>query len=77
MSQIAQFLQQIESDHSLKSKLASLETNEEILAFAQSLGFSFSIEDYTQALEEKINLDDVVGGAAMSTGVATCPYSNS
>lgn len=77
MSQIAQFLQQIESDHSLKSKLASLETNEEILAFAQTLGFSFSIEDYTQALEEKINLDDVVGGAAMGTGFTTCPRANS
>ncbi len=73
MSQVISFWQKIDSDPALGQKFTSLETNQDIVAFANQLGFSFSLADYEKELEASLDLDKISGGVASDSGVAQCP----
>ncbi len=75
MSQVISFWQKIDSDPALGQKFTSLETNPDIVAFANQLGFSFSLADYEKELEASLNLDKISGGVASDSGPSSCPSS--
>ncbi len=77
MSEVLKFWEKIEANTELQKEFKSFETNSEIIDFANRIGFNFTIEDYEKELESSLDLDKISGGAALSTGPATCPYSSS
>ncbi len=73
MSKVTMFWDMVDSNPTISQKLALIETNAEIVALANSLGFQFSLEDYESELESNLLLDQVPVGMAMDSGPIQCP----
>jgi hypothetical protein len=73
MSEVIQFWKSIDSNPEQRKKFSALGTNSEIVVFAKSLGYNFSLDEYEKEVASSLNLDQISGGLSADSGPAQCP----
>jgi hypothetical protein len=58
---VANFLDVVEADRTLKMRYDDLGTKEDVVAFADELGFKFTTDDFVIAMSGPLDLDKIEG----------------